>query len=406
MQKQCSTTHRSFDRSALQRGIQYEGKRIHVCVNQAYTECRVTGLGRHFTALLSSIDISSSCLILTSIEKAGKQQSPERISDITLPLSCVEDISVGRTWASEVGPLHDIRRYILSQKLLTSLDASVASSLRVALALPVLRAVCEEEQIEDRIKGLTIAPQTDAVGVEVDASWWQRCASEFMDTLEQAMLQCTNRFFNANVILCGSGSDRLLLLKVASLLHSEHGSINHMFRDISVDPDPHPAVIYITPLHLGARAGNLALCSLLLAEKADVNATLQIAEKPEIDDPAMEEYNGVKERLFLENWQNLGTASLGRDMHGSCLQACYTYHYDDVTPLKLALTFKHDKVVALLRANCEEICEPDGNDDCAIFFDATYKQCAERRVYKNLMYRSDPLKKVRVGSYNCGFVTI
>jgi hypothetical protein len=286
------------------------------------------------------------------------------------------------------------------------LDAGVVSSLRVAVALPVLHGVCEAEQISERIKHLTIAAQMDPAGAEVDAAWWQRCASEFLDTFDQAMLQCTSRFFNANIVLRGSGSDRLLLLKVASLLHSRHGSINHMFRDTGVDPDTDPAIIYITPLHLAARTGNLALCSLLLAEKADVNATLQIAEKPEIDDPLMEDYNGVTERLFLENWQNIGTASLGRDMHGSCFEARYSYSHDPVTPLKLALTFKHHKVIELLRTHDEEVCEPDGTDNGAIFFDATYICCAERRIYKHLMYRRDPLSKVRVGSYNLGFNTI
>jgi len=400
------TTHNFFDRTAMQGTTHYEGTRMHVHLDRKYDSFRVAGLGRGFTALLSGIDVSASCLILSSIEESGKQQLPEQISDISLPLTCVEDVFVGSTqWVGEVGPLHDIRRFILSQKLMRLLDAVVVSSLRVALALPVLRSVCDAEQIGARIKHLTCAAQLEPMGFEVDVSWWQRCASEFLDTFEQAMLQCTNRFFNASVVLRGSGSDRLLLLKVASLLHSHHDTINHMFRDTAVDPDPHPAIVYITPLHFAARTGNLALCSLLLAAKADINSTLQIAEKPEIDCPEMEEYNGVIERSFLENWQNVGTASLGRDMHGSCAEARYTYDHDDVTPLKLALTFKHHKVVELLRAHSGEMCEPDGNDDGAIFFHSTYI-CAEHRVYKKLMYRRDPLSKVRVGSYNCGFDTV
>lgn len=245
---------------------------------------------------------------------------------------------------------------------------------------------------------LKIAAQPDPACFDVDVSWWQRCASDFLDTFEQAMLQCTNRFFNATIVLRGSGSDRLLLLN----------SINDMFRDTSVDPDPHPAVIYITPLHFAARTGNLALCSVLLAAKADVNPTIQIAEKPEIDCPDMEDYNGITSRAFLENWQNIGTASLGRDMHGSCLDARYTYDHDEVTPLKLAVAFNHHEVVELLRAYGGEMglrrvyC---GNDDGVIFFHSTYI-CAERRVYKKLMYRRNPASKVSVGSYNCGFDSI
>lgn len=398
-------TYNFFERTAMQETTQYEGKQIHVDLN---SHCRVPDLGRHFTALLHSIDVNASCLILSVIDKHAAQPSLQEISKISLPLSCVGDVVVGGTQrAGDAGPLQDIRRFILSQKLMRSLDAGVVSSLRVAVALPVLRDACNAEQIEHRIKHLTSAAQLDpaAPGSSLDASWWQRCASDFLDTFEQAMLQCTNRFFNASVVLRGSGSDRLLLLKVASLLHSQHDSINNMFRDTAVDPDPHPALIYITPLHLAARTGNLTLCSVLLAAKTDVNPTVHIAEKPEIDCPEMEDYNGNPSRAFLDNWQNVGTASLGRDMHGSCLDARYTYQHADVTPLKLALTFKHDDVVQLLLAHGGEMCESDGNRDGAIFFDSTYI-CAERRVYKHLMYRRDPLSKVRVGSYNCGLDSV
>merc|ERR1711976_1153421 len=133
--------------------------------------------------------------------------------------------------AGQIGPLEDIRRFILCQKLVRSLDASVVSSLRVALALPFLRATCDAERIEHRLKHLAIAAQRDTAVFDVDASWWQRCSSEVLDTFEQAMLQCTNRYFNASVVLRGSGSDRLLLLKVVSLRVSQHDSINDLFRD-------------------------------------------------------------------------------------------------------------------------------------------------------------------------------
>merc|ERR1712226_1717600 len=98
------------------------------------------------------------------------------------------------------------------------------------------------------------------------------------------------------------------------------------------------------------------------------NPTIQIAEKPEIDCPDMEQYNGVTSKAFLENWQNIGTASLGRDMHGNLSEARYTYDHDYVTPLKLALTFNHPEVAELLRAYGGEMDGSDGNGEGAIFF--------------------------------------
>lgn len=194
---------------------------------------------------------------------------------------------------------------------------------------------------------LTTLLQSDAAPAPVIVARdevWARVAA-WLTEFERMLLQAACLYFNALSHKSDHGTanpGRALFRKAASLVLDPNQDVNDLFCDIHADVDKFwlggTPILFISPLHLAARTGDLAMCQVLLKEGADVNINVRLLPG---EHKVQEGLSGAV-RLDMDAVDVVECDGNGRG---------YEVDFGLVTPLRLARHFNHDNVVEFLQGH-------------------------------------------------------